>query len=172
MLCVTSVSESSTSSSSVVTTPRSGRTLPGHGRHHVAGYPAIGRSNAGQGELGDLAADQAKGANGLLVGRAACLVELGLYRVDRRAERRGPAAQGVRDGAELLQRGDRGLPAVGDGGEPDGAAVEVGTGVVAEVLEVVEGVLDQPGQCAVVAGRDHDQAVGLPDALDQAPGSV
>ena len=59
------------------------------------------------------------------------------------------------------------MPAVGDGGQADGAAVEVRAGVVAEVLDVVQGVLDQPGQRAVVAGRDDDEPVGVADGVDE-----
>ncbi|GDY85018.1 hypothetical protein SAVCW2_42170 [Streptomyces avermitilis] len=54
----------------------------------------------------------------------------------------------------------------------DGAPFEVGPRVVAQVLEVVEGVLDESREVAVVAGRSEDEPVARPDGFDQRDGAL
>ena len=71
------------------------------------------------------------------------------------------------DAAQLGQRADRRLPAVGAADAPPWRVVEVDAWILPQVLDVVERVLDQTGHRSVVAGRaDHD-GIGVAERGDQ-----
>ena len=113
-------------------------------------------------ELDDLAADQGqlRGGSGVVAIAVDEGAGLGL---DPGTERGRPAAQGMDDRA---QRGDgRGgrLPAIGGGDEPDRDPVEIDAFIARRVLDIVDGVLDEAGDRAVVAGAGNDEAVGSAD---------
>src|SRR5579871_6574446 len=79
------------------------------------------------------------------------LVEDPLVRVDRRAERGRPAAQYVHDLTQGPEGVHRRRPAPRRGDATDGAAAQVRTRIVAQVLGVVERILHQAGDAAVIA---------------------
>src|SRR3954468_7983335 len=72
--------------------------------------------------------------------------------VQRHAERRGPSAQRMGDRAQSGQGRDGGLPAAGAGDAADRPSVEIRSLGIAQILDLVERVLDKPGTPAVVGG--------------------
>ena len=103
---------------------------------------------------------------------AALRAQAHLRRVDGDGERRAPAAQRLHDGAQFEDHHARPLVAGAAADAADGAAVEIGPRVLAHLLDVVERVLDQPGDGAVIAGRGEDDAVGLPQEIAETFGFI
>ena len=83
---------------------------------------------------------------------------------------RGPAAQRMDDVAQRADGGTHGLHAFGADDEADGTTFEVGALVVAQILDEVDGILDDAGDATVVGRRADDDTIGLTQALDQVGG--
>ena len=79
-----------------------------------------------------------------------------------------PAAQGVHDGAQGGEGRSGRLAARRRDDAAHGATVEIGSGVITQVFQAIERVLDQAGNRAVVAGAGDDHAIGLSDGGDKA----
>ena len=65
------------------------------------------------------------------------------------------------DGTQLAQGAHRRLPAVRATDATPRRVVEVDARIFAQILDVIERVLDQAGDRPVVAGRSHDDGVGV-----------
>src|SRR3954452_19923811 len=89
--------------------------------------------------------------------------------VQRHAERRRPSAQRMADRAQPGQRRHGGLPAAGARDAADRPSVEIRSLGIAQILDVAERVLDNPGTPAVVGGTGHDDAVRAADPVDERP---
>jgi hypothetical protein len=72
----------------------------------------------------------------------------------------------VDDRAQCLQRTHRRLIAVSGRDKPDRAAIEIGPLVLGQLFEIIERVLDQSGDGAVIARRGDQYAIGAAHRLD------
>ena len=85
---------------------------------------------------------------------------------DRRPHRGRPATQRVDDAAQRHQRTHRGLIAIGGRDEADRTPIEIWAFVLRQIFEIIEGVLDQARNRAVIPGRGDDHAMdGLLDRV-------
>src|SRR5690606_21552273 len=86
----------------------------------------------------------------------------------RHPERGRPAPHGVHDGAHGGQGRRRALGPARDGDAAHDPAVQEGPFVGGEFVDVVEGVLEQSGDAAVVDGGEQHHAVGAGQVVQQA----
>ncbi len=92
--------------------------------------------------------------------QSVCIKER-LFGIQRDAEGRRPAAQRVDHAPQGMQRAVGALPSRPGGDAAHGLVREVWIRVTGHIFGIIEGILDQPGDPTVIAGRSINGGVKM-----------